>query len=188
MSQVQSETSQSMFSSTIQQTCDAPATSRQKLTNLRRLESLLPARFIVFLSWACCFGAVPALSPAFLYREALRYATQEFDVRKREVLGALKYNKATSRFEPTLVDGWPVCTDCFTGLYGISDSDWKRMRKASISGQAWVEHGNCGSVRGPTVTGMSTRAWMHDYFATVGDFQPGMTSSFCDCVFTAHVW
>jgi len=167
------KTMQSMFAGRARQVAEADDPARLRLTKLSRLQWSLPARFVCFLAWSCCFGLATALTPVELYGENLRITLLPQADRKNEVLSCLShcYRRDTDKFG-LQINGWPVCEECFCGVLGVSKSDMTRMKRAVIENRTTFEHANTGNSHGPTIAGMETRVWMNTYFHLVGDYQP----------------
>ena len=142
-----------------------------------RLEFLSPARFVCFLLWSCCWSSI-ALEAPTAYRECLRFASLPQTARNNEVLFVLNstYRRDEDQSGQLLILGYPVCEDCWTGLYDVSESTFRRLKGSVRDGVVSFQHKNVGTSHGPTTAGLECRVWMAQHFELVGDFQPGMLS------------
>jgi hypothetical protein len=155
--------------------CEQEISTKDKLSRLTQLRELTsPSLFIIFLQWSCCLGAVDVNNAYRLYSETLRYNSLSQHDRKNEALYSLStfWRKDLNDFGQLVLDGWPVCVECYAGLYNHSDRSWARLLASVRAGDVTWEHGNTGNLGNFTASGWDTRVWMRNFFFTLGDFQP----------------
>lgn len=134
--------------------------------------NLLPVFFMMFLSWSCCLLNDPELNVLWLYRDSLRFACMTQQTRNNEVLASMTWDRNSGTFQPQVLNGWPTCDDCFRKIRGISKTTWGRRQQEAKENKTHWEHKSCGSGRSYTEKGFLTRAWMSNFFGSLGDFQP----------------
>ena len=136
---------------------------------------MIPAFFLCLLSWSCCLPVDPVLDVVALYQDVLRFGTLPQANRNNELMSALLgvYNRIDDPDFGTLnVRGWPVCTECYQAMYGVSDSTWRRRQAEIRRGSVFWEHGNSAHEPYYSTKGFLCRAWMNQFFCALGDYQP----------------
>lgn len=128
------------------------------------------------LLYSCCLFFVSIELPPLnsLYKEHLRFSSLSQEEQNTELMFWLSnaWNSEQLEFDHFRLNGFDTCESCFRTFYGVSAATWNRRKKDHSKGRRSWEHGNTGHGTRFTEKGLSSRAWMTDYFFTLGDYQP----------------